>query len=126
MNKKIFIVLLVALLGSWMCAFAQEASAPQSETAVVAVAGEASVPAGEVDAADTDSSLVKAVKYIAAALAVGIACLGGAMAVGKIGAAAMGALSENAEVSGKALPFVGLAEGICLWGFIVAFLIIFM
>ena len=41
-------------------------------------------------------------------------------------AAAMGAMSENAELSGKALPFVGLAEGICLWGFLVALLILFV
>lgn len=65
-----------------------------------------------------------AFKYIAAAIAVGIACIAGGMAVGRIGAAAMGAMSENAELSGKALPFVGLAEGICLWGFLVALLII--
>jgi len=65
-------------------------------------------------------------KYFAAAAAVGIACLGGGLAVGKIGAAAMGAMAENAELSGKALPFVGLAEGICLWGFLVALLIIVM
>lgn len=66
------------------------------------------------------------VKYIAAGLAVGLACLAGGMAVGKIGAAAMGAMSENAELSGKALPFVGLAEGICLWGFLVALLILIL
>jgi V/A-type H+-transporting ATPase subunit K len=47
------------------------------------------------------------------------------MAVGKIGAAAMGAMSENPELSGKALPFVGLAEGICLWGMLVGVLILF-
>jgi V/A-type H+-transporting ATPase subunit K len=69
---------------------------------------------------------VAAVKYIAAALAVGIACIAGGMAVGRIGAAAMGAMSENPELSGKALPFVGLAEGICLWGFLVALLIILL
>lgn len=66
------------------------------------------------------------IKYLAAAVAVGVACIGGGMAVGKIGAAAMGAMSENAELSGKALPFVGLAEGICLWGFLVALFIIIM
>ncbi len=65
-------------------------------------------------------------KYFAAALAVGFACIGGGLAVGKIGAAAMGAMAENSELSGKALPFVGLAEGICLWGFLVALLIIIM
>ncbi len=69
---------------------------------------------------------VASIKYISAALAVGLACIAGGLAVGKIGAAAMGAISENPEVSGKAIPFVGLAEGICLWGFIIAFLIIFL
>jgi V/A-type H+-transporting ATPase subunit K len=65
-------------------------------------------------------------RYLAAGLAVGVACLAGGLAVGKIGAAAMGAMSENAELSGKALPFVGLAEGICLWGFLVALLMIIL
>lgn len=74
----------------------------------------------------TQSDKASTIKYIAAAIAVGIACIAGSMAVGKIGAAAMGAMSENAELSGKALPFVGLAEGICLWGFLVALLILFV
>ena len=65
-------------------------------------------------------------KYLSAAIAVGIACLAGGFAVGKIGAAAMGAMSEKPELSGKAIPFVGLAEGICLWGFLVALLIMLL
>ncbi len=65
-------------------------------------------------------------KYLSAAIAVGVACIAGGLAVGKIGAAAMGAMSEKPEVSGKAIPFVGLAEGICLWGFLVALLIILL
>ncbi len=111
MNKKIFVVvsMLLCLCVTGLFASSTESSS-QDETVV-----EQSAP-----------DLTGAVKYLAAALAVGIACIGGAMAVGKIGAAAMGAMSENAELSGKALPFVGLAEGICLWGFIVAVLIIFM
>ena len=63
-------------------------------------------------------------KYFAAALAVGISCIAGGIAVGQIGSAAMGAMSENPELSGKALPYAGLAEGICLWGFLVALLIL--
>ncbi len=81
---------------------------------------------GDGQVAEQASTLGSAVKYVAAALAVGIACIGGGSAVGKIGSAAMGAMSENAELSGKALPFVGLAEGICLWGFLVALFIIIM
>lgn len=65
-------------------------------------------------------------KYIAAALAVGLACIASGIALGKIGAAAMGAMSENPELSGKALPFAGLAEGIALWGVIVAVMIIIL
>ena len=69
---------------------------------------------------------VSGMKYIAAGLAVGLSCIAGGIAVGQIGAAAMGAMSENPELSGKALPFMGLAEGICLWGFLVALLILIM
>jgi len=65
-------------------------------------------------------------KYIGAALSVGIACIAGGMAVARIGAAAMGAMAEKPELSGKALPYVGLAEGICLWGFLVALLILLL
>jgi len=63
-------------------------------------------------------------KYLAAAIAVGLSCIAGGMAVGRVGAAAMGAMSENPDLSGKALPYAGLAEGICLWGFLVALLIL--
>jgi V/A-type H+-transporting ATPase subunit K len=65
-------------------------------------------------------------KYFAAALAVGISCIAGGIAVGQIGSAAMGAMSENPELAGKALPYAGLAEGICLWGFLVALLIMIL
>jgi len=65
-------------------------------------------------------------RYFAAAVSVGISCIAGGMAVGKIGSAAMGAMSENADLSGKALPYAGLAEGVCLWGFLVALLILIL
>jgi V/A-type H+-transporting ATPase subunit K len=82
------------------------------------------VPAAFAQAAATAASTSDTVRYLAAAAAVGIACIGGGLAVGQIGAAAMAAMSENPELSGKALPYVGLAEGICLWGFIVALMIL--
>lgn len=92
-------------------------------TILVGFAGFAFAQAASGSAPEANTVLA-GMKYIAAALAVGIACIAGGMAVGRIGAAAMGAMSENAELSGKALPFVGLAEGICLWGFLVALLIL--
>ena len=118
MNKKI-----IALAAALLCftvagLFAQESETPAT-TKTVAEAQASTVEAK----AESNSS---AIKYVAAAFAVALACIAGGMAVGKIGAAAMGAMSENAELSGKALPFVGLAEGICLWGFLVALLIIIL
>lgn len=112
-KKFLVIAAVLAFFGCAAAAFAQESvSAATEETAVEAAA----------ETKADGSSL----KYIAAGLAVGLACIAGGMAVGKIGAAAMGAMSENPELSGKALPFVGLAEGICLWGFLVALLIIIL
>ena len=118
MNKK-FLMIAALLTGfALFGAVAQDASAQP-----VAQTTQASQTEAAVAQPAKDSSTIK---YIAAGLAVGLACIAGGMAVGKIGAAAMGAMSENAELSGKALPFVGLAEGICLWGFLVALLIIIL
>jgi V/A-type H+-transporting ATPase subunit K len=82
--------------------------------------------AQEAAAAESAAPPASVWKYFAAALAVGISCIAGGMAVGRIGTAAMGAMSENADLSGKALPYAGLAEGICLWGFLVALLILIL
>ena len=82
-----------------------------------------------VDAENTgneNASKTSVWKYFAAAVAVGASCIAGGQAVGRIGAAAMGAMSENPELAGKALPYAGLAEGICLWGFLVALLILIL
>ncbi len=81
------------------------------------------VPVAFAQAA-TGTASPSTIKYIAAAIAVGLATIGGGIAVGQIGAAAMAAMSENPELSGRALPYVGLGEGICLWGFIVALMIL--
>ena len=85
----------------------------------------ACVPLGFAEVtSDEDRASLTMWRYISAALAVGLSCIAGGIAIARIGAAAMGAMSENPELSGKALPFAGLAEGICLWGFLVALLIL--
>jgi V/A-type H+-transporting ATPase subunit K len=61
---------------------------------------------------------------LAAALATGLAALGAGFAVAKIGAAAIGALAEKPELFGRLLIFVGLAEGIAIYGLIVSILIL--
>jgi len=100
MKRLVFVLVMVLIAAAFVCA--QEAQ--------------------EVQANEAASASMW--KYIAAAAAVGISCIAGGLAVGRIGSAAMGAMSENPELSGKAIPYVGLAEGICLWGFLVALLIL--
>ncbi|WP_105615565.1 ATP synthase subunit C [Vallitalea okinawensis] len=62
--------------------------------------------------------------YLAAALSTGLACIGAGIAVGVTGSAALGAISENEKLLGKTLIYVGLAEGIAIYGLIISILII--
>jgi V/A-type H+-transporting ATPase subunit K len=62
--------------------------------------------------------------FMAAALAAGLGALGAAYAVAIVGAAAMGAVAEKPEMAGRALIFVGLAEGIAIYGLIIAIMIL--
>ena len=60
----------------------------------------------------------------ATALSVVLACIGGGIAVSAAASAALGAISEDGSILGKSLIFVGLAEGVCLYGLVVAFMIL--
>jgi V/A-type H+-transporting ATPase subunit K len=61
---------------------------------------------------------------LAAAFSVSAGSLGAAYAVSTVGSAAMGALAEKPEIFGRALIFVGLAEGVAIYGLIIAFIIL--
>ena len=76
-------------------------------------------------AAPADSALeARTFGFLAAALSMGLAALGGAYAVAHVGAAAVGAMSERPELAGRALIFVGLAEGIAIYGLILGVMIL--
>ncbi|WP_327130103.1 ATP synthase subunit C [Streptomyces sp. NBC_01343] len=59
-----------------------------------------------------------------AAIAVAGASIGSALAVAYTGAAALAALGERPELFGRAIVIVGLAEGIAVYGLVVAILLI--
>src|SRR5512134_1654695 len=61
---------------------------------------------------------------LGAALATGLSSLGAGFAVAKVATAAIGALAEKPELFGRLLIFVGLAEGIAIYGLIVSILIL--
>ncbi len=61
---------------------------------------------------------------IAAAIAFGFGALGAGIAIANVGAAAMGAIAEKPEIAGQALIFIALAEGLVVFGFITALMIL--
>jgi V/A-type H+-transporting ATPase subunit K len=61
---------------------------------------------------------------LAAAIAVGLGSIGAAYAVGTTGAAAVGVIAEKPEAFGRVLIFVGLAEGVAIYGLIIAFIVL--
>lgn len=72
----------------------------------------------------SSASMNTGLGYLAAALSVGLACIGGGIAVSAAASAALGAISEDSSILGKSLIFIGLAEGVCLYGLIIAFMIL--
>ena len=75
----------------------------------------------QADAAASNSS---GLAYIAAALVTGLASIGAGIAVASSASSAIGAISEDSSVMGKALIFVALAEGIALYGLLISFTIL--
>jgi V/A-type H+-transporting ATPase subunit K len=57
---------------------------------------------------------------IGAAIAVAGSSIGAAIAVAYTGAAALAAISEKPEIFGRAMVIVGLAEGIAIYGLVIA------
>jgi V/A-type H+-transporting ATPase subunit K len=78
--------------------------------------------ARELVVAQVDNSVGYA--FIAAAIAVGLSCIAAGIAVAAVGAAAMGAVAERPELMGRSIIFVGLAEGIAIYGLIVAIIML--
>ena len=69
-------------------------------------------------------SVAQGMAYMAAAFAVSASALGAGYAVAQAAPAAIGAISEKEENFGKAMIFVALAEGVAIYGLLIAILII--
>jgi V/A-type H+/Na+-transporting ATPase subunit K len=89
----------------------------------IAVSALAQTPPAQPPAAAADPQVLRWALF-SAALAVGLSSLAAAYAVGRVGSAAVGALTEKPELMGRVLILVGLAEGIAIYGLIIAILIL--
>ena len=93
-------------------------------TGIMMFSGSASAAEAADAAAATAGGLSTGLGYLAAGLSIGLSCVGGGIAVASAASAALGAISEDSSILGKSLIFVGLAEGVCLYGLIIAFMIL--
>ena len=91
---------------------------------VFAQTNEAATTVSTATAITPERASVSRFAFIAAAVAFGLGAIGAGIAIGNVGAAAMGAVAEKPEIAGQALIFVALAEGLVVFGFITALMIL--
>lgn len=88
----------------------------------------ADVIAAQTDPAVAETSTTNTIDtgaaFIGAAIAVAASAIGAGIAVAYTGSAALATLSEQPELFGRAMVVVGLAEGVAIYGLIVAVLIL--
>lgn len=113
-----------------LCSFAILFMASFASTALVASAEEPS--SAEISTSSSTIAAENQVKSdkewdsIAMALVMGLASIGSGIAVAAAAPAAIGATSEDPKAFGKAIVFVGLAEGVSIFGLLIAIFIKFI
>ncbi len=105
MNTGVARLMLRVVAGGWgFCTFAALASTARAATTVAAAPASGAL--------------------LGAAIAVAGGSIGAAIAVAYTGSAAIAAMSERPELFGRAMVIVGLAEGIAIYGLVIAILLI--
>lgn len=74
--------------------------------------------------AATEVSTGLGLAIIGAGIPTGLSTIGAGIAVGPIGAAALAAITEKPETLGRTLIYMGLAEGIAIYGLVVSILLL--
>ena len=90
---------------------------------VVRVFAQEQAPAAEAVMTAERASVAR-FGLVAAAIAFGFGAIGAGIAIANVGAAAMGAIGERPEIASQALIFIALAEGLVVFGFITALMIL--
>jgi V/A-type H+-transporting ATPase subunit K len=77
-----------------------------------------------VAGAAADISLGKGLALLGVGLPTGLAAIGAAIALGPIGSAALAVVAEKPEMFGRTLVYMGLAEGIAIYGLVMSILLL--
>ena len=125
MSKKLKILLVILFIGvititTGVYAVTEKVTKKAEEEQSYAT----EVVEGEEEDATQKTSSASAIGLIGAALAIGLSAIGSGIAVAQVASSAVGAISENPSLLGKTVIFAGLAEGIAIYGLIIAIMII--
>lgn len=80
--------------------------------------------AADHEVVEAGLSIGEGLKFLGAALSTGLACIGTGTAVAASASAAIGAISEDPKLLGRTVIFVGLSEGIAIYGLIISIMIL--
>lgn len=80
--------------------------------------------AGAAAAGGGEISVGLGLAFIGIALPTAFSTVGAGLAVGPIGAASLAAVSEKPEMFGRTLVYLGLAEGIAIYGLVLSILLL--
>lgn len=101
------IVFVCAQVGLLFFAFQDAMAAPVVEAVVI-----------------TEFSIGKGLAFIGIGLPTGMATIAAGLAVAPIGASSLAAISEKPEIFGRSLIYLGLAEGIAIYGLVATILLL--
>jgi V/A-type H+-transporting ATPase subunit K len=108
--STMFIVFLITLVSTAAHVYGQQ---PGTSTGHAANAGYT-----------PEQARITAWGFAAAAFSTAIGSVGAGIAVAYVGSAALGAIGEKPELAARALIYVGLAEGIAIYGLIISIMIL--
>ena len=122
--KRHLITLVVCLVLCFsLTAFVSAETDPAVSNAA-AVSQEAAEPVEAEAASNNGAGTAVGLGFIGAALSIGLAGIGGGIALSAGAPAAIGAVAEDPSSFGKAIIFVALGEAVAIYGLIIAFLIV--
>jgi V/A-type H+-transporting ATPase subunit K len=107
--------LFAVIVASSFCLLVAGAVVPLASSQAFAADAPAAVPA------DVSNN---GLGFLGMALATGLACIGAGIAVGSVGSAALGLVGEQPDAIGTTLIYVGLAEGVAIYGIVISIIIL--
>ncbi|MGA7759371.1 MAG: ATP synthase subunit C [Ilumatobacteraceae bacterium] len=119
-------IVVLSLAASFALAIAVLMTGGGDDTSAAAVPAAAVTEAPAVVVQQTSSTTTNdsGSAFIGAAIAVAASALGAGIAIAYAGSAALATVSEQPDLFGRAMVVVGLAEGVAIYGLIVAVLIL--